>query len=239
MVQNPPAVQETWVRPLVRMIPWWRKWQPTPVILPGKFHEQRTWWTTVHGVTKESDETEWLTFSLLIGWWWSDRVALQDSCAQPKVAILHLGSCLSSCRNLSSCRRTQRHCCLCHLGRTALSLQCCLSIAPPSFLHSFTSREQLFGSVLRYSGKVCEAEVSFLQTRNGRHRKDLYAEGPHRVLLSFTRRKKNSPCFLDRREAILPKPLCDLSLATMLARPQLLVILREVQKCRHKGKAVS
>ena len=31
---------------------WNRKWQPTPVSLPGKFHEQRTWWATVHRVTK-------------------------------------------------------------------------------------------------------------------------------------------------------------------------------------------
>ena len=30
--------------------PWRRKWQPTPVFLPGKFHGQR--WATVHGVTK-------------------------------------------------------------------------------------------------------------------------------------------------------------------------------------------
>ena len=29
--------------------PWSRKWQPTPVFLPGKFHGQRSWWTTVHG----------------------------------------------------------------------------------------------------------------------------------------------------------------------------------------------
>ena len=27
--------------PWVRKIPWGRKWQPTPVILPGKFHRQR------------------------------------------------------------------------------------------------------------------------------------------------------------------------------------------------------
>ena len=27
--------------PWVRKIPRWRKWQPTPVFLPGKFHEQR------------------------------------------------------------------------------------------------------------------------------------------------------------------------------------------------------
>ena len=28
--------------PWVRKIPWRRKWQPTPVFLPGKFHRQRT-----------------------------------------------------------------------------------------------------------------------------------------------------------------------------------------------------
>ena len=34
-----------------------RGWQPTPVFLPGKFHGQRNWWASVHGVT-ESDTTE-------------------------------------------------------------------------------------------------------------------------------------------------------------------------------------
>ena len=28
--------------PWVRKIPWWRKWQPTPVVLPGESREQRT-----------------------------------------------------------------------------------------------------------------------------------------------------------------------------------------------------
>ena len=28
--------------PWVRKIPWRRKWQPTPVFLPGKSHEQRS-----------------------------------------------------------------------------------------------------------------------------------------------------------------------------------------------------
>ena len=197
MVKNPPAVQETWVRSLVRVIPWWRKWQPTPVILPGKFHEEGTWWITVHGVTKESDASEWLTFSLLIGWWWSDRVALQDSCAQPKVAILHLGSCLSSCRNLSSCRRTLRHCCVCHLGRTALSLQYCLSIAPPSFLHSFTSpraaiwicssvlREGLWGWSLFPTNKKWETPKGFVRRRAPQSPAQFHLEKEKQPLLSW------------------------------------------------------
>ena len=38
MAKNLPAVQETWVE----KIPWKRKWQPSPVLLPGKFHGQRS-----------------------------------------------------------------------------------------------------------------------------------------------------------------------------------------------------
>ena len=36
--------------PWVWKIPWRRKWQPTPVFLPGKAHG---WWATIHGVAKE------------------------------------------------------------------------------------------------------------------------------------------------------------------------------------------
>ena len=45
-VKNPPAVQETCRRhgfdSWVKKIPWRRKWQPTPVVLPGKSHGQRS-----------------------------------------------------------------------------------------------------------------------------------------------------------------------------------------------------
>ena len=36
-----PAMQETWFDSWVGKIPWRRKWQSTPVFLPGKFHGQR------------------------------------------------------------------------------------------------------------------------------------------------------------------------------------------------------
>ena len=42
MVKNLPAMQETWVQPWVRKIPWRREWLPTPVILPGEFLGQRS-----------------------------------------------------------------------------------------------------------------------------------------------------------------------------------------------------
>ena len=36
---------------MVGKIPWRRKWQPSPVFLPGESHGLTTWWATVHGVT--------------------------------------------------------------------------------------------------------------------------------------------------------------------------------------------
>ena len=39
--------------PWVGRISWRRKWQLTPVFLPGKFHGQRSLAATVHGVAKE------------------------------------------------------------------------------------------------------------------------------------------------------------------------------------------
>ena len=47
--------------PWVGKIPWRRKWKPTPVSLPGKFHRQRSLVATVHGVTKESDRHDLVT----------------------------------------------------------------------------------------------------------------------------------------------------------------------------------
>ena len=37
-----PAIEEIQGTSWVAMIPWKRKWQPTPVFLPGEFHGQRS-----------------------------------------------------------------------------------------------------------------------------------------------------------------------------------------------------
>ena len=60
--------------PWVRKILWRKEWQPISVFLHGKFHGQRCWLATVHGVT-ESDMTEQLTFSLFtrLPWWLSSK----------------------------------------------------------------------------------------------------------------------------------------------------------------------
>ena len=42
---------------------WRRKWQPTPVLLPGKFHGQRSLVGTIHGVAKsQTQKSNFLSF---------------------------------------------------------------------------------------------------------------------------------------------------------------------------------
>ena len=47
----------TWVE----LIPWGRKWQPTPVFLPGKFYGERSLVVYSPWGCKESDMTDWLS----------------------------------------------------------------------------------------------------------------------------------------------------------------------------------
>ena len=61
MVKNLPAVQETQVQSLGWKILWRRKWQPTPVFLPGESHGQRSLAGYSPWGHKESDPTEQLT----------------------------------------------------------------------------------------------------------------------------------------------------------------------------------
>jgi len=42
VVKNLPEVQETRFDPWFGKIPWRKAWQPTPVLLPGEFHGQRS-----------------------------------------------------------------------------------------------------------------------------------------------------------------------------------------------------
>ena len=42
VAKNPPASRKCRFNPWVGKIPWSRKWQPTPVFLPGKSHGQRS-----------------------------------------------------------------------------------------------------------------------------------------------------------------------------------------------------
>ena len=57
-----PAMWETWVG----KIPWRRKWQPTPVFLPGKSHRLSRLLGYSSRCRKESDTTEWLSHTYII-----------------------------------------------------------------------------------------------------------------------------------------------------------------------------
>ena len=54
-VKNPPANagdMRCRLDPWVGKLPWSRKWQPTPVFLPGESHGQRSLEAIVHGVAR-------------------------------------------------------------------------------------------------------------------------------------------------------------------------------------------
>ena len=53
VVKNPPANAGDRFSPWVGKLSWSRKWQPTPVFLPEKFHGQRSLVATVHGFAKK------------------------------------------------------------------------------------------------------------------------------------------------------------------------------------------
>ena len=63
LVKNLPAVQEPRVRSLGWEDPWRRKWQLTPVSLPGKSHGQKSLVGCSPWGHKESGTTEWLTLN--------------------------------------------------------------------------------------------------------------------------------------------------------------------------------
>ena len=58
MIKHLSAMRETQVQSLGAEDPWRRKWQPTLVFLPGKFHEQRSLAGYSPQACKESDLTE-------------------------------------------------------------------------------------------------------------------------------------------------------------------------------------
>ena len=66
-VKNPPANAGRHRRhgfhPWVGKMPWRRKWQPTPIFLPGEFHGQRSLTGYSPWGCKESDMTEHMAHS--------------------------------------------------------------------------------------------------------------------------------------------------------------------------------
>ena len=65
--------------PWVGKIPWRRKWQTTPVSLPGKFHGQRRLVGISPRGHKESDTTEQLILLLLVAQMVKNLSAAQET----------------------------------------------------------------------------------------------------------------------------------------------------------------
>ena len=73
MVKHRPTMRKTQVRSLGRADPLEKKWQPTPVFLPGKFHGLRILVGYSQWGFKESETTEKLHFKecltmLVVDW---------------------------------------------------------------------------------------------------------------------------------------------------------------------------
>ena len=79
MVKNPPAMQQTWVGPWVRKIPWRREQLPTLVFWPGEFHGQRSLASYSPWGQKELDMTERLSLHFTLFKRKLGRVALNKS----------------------------------------------------------------------------------------------------------------------------------------------------------------
>ena len=86
MVKNLPAMQETWVHPWVRKIPWRRAWQPTPLFLRGESHGQRSLVGYSPWGHKVPNTTEWLTLFTFFQEWVSLLRTYTEDWSKP-----HLG----------------------------------------------------------------------------------------------------------------------------------------------------
>ena len=122
-------IQETWVWSLSREIPWRRKWTPTPVFFPGKFHGQRSlagyspWDHRIrHDWAQHSNTCSVINNSITVGnsrlngWWgrasWTtshDEVQWGGlTCSSASQVVSEVGSCFlqagvscESCQHLS------------------------------------------------------------------------------------------------------------------------------------------
>ena len=60
------AKSQTWLSDFLSLFTfmhWRRKWQPTPVFLPGEFQGRGAWWAAVYGVAQSRTRLRWLSSS--------------------------------------------------------------------------------------------------------------------------------------------------------------------------------
>ena len=109
--------------PCVRKIPWRRKWQPTPVLLPREFHGQRSLVGCSPWGRKESDTTEWLTFL------YESRVRYLLNQGSTEPHLFFIGVLVSETTNKAATRKS---------GRSSFYSFSPYSLTPYCFSHYFS-----------------------------------------------------------------------------------------------------
>ena len=124
VVKNSCLFRRRRFNPWVGKIPWRRKWQPTPVFLPRKFHGQRSLLGYSPWGCKKSDATEHVHTSYLI--------MTSDSICSPNLCFFSYAyqtvHCISTILDISHAPQT-----LMRWNRSTLSLK---TIPPPPALFS-------------------------------------------------------------------------------------------------------
>ena len=90
-VKHPPAMQETGIYPWVGKIPWRRKWQPTPVFLPGESHGQRSltgYSTWSQRVGHDWETNWWRMVSVCLNHWSLAGLKSQDGCFMTPLCLV-------------------------------------------------------------------------------------------------------------------------------------------------------
>ena len=89
---------------------WRRKWQPTPVFLPGQPRNRGAWWAAIYGVTQSQTRLKWLSSSSIemIIWFLSFNlliwcITLIDVCIFENPCIPGINSTWSCCMSFLLC----------------------------------------------------------------------------------------------------------------------------------------
>ena len=64
----------------------WRKWQPTPVFLPGESQERGAWWAAVYGVAQSQTWLKRLSSSRISNTVWSHNGQSEHPCLVPDLS---------------------------------------------------------------------------------------------------------------------------------------------------------
>ena len=122
--------------PWVGKIPWRRKWQPTPVFLPGKFHGRRSLIGYSPGNCKESDTTKRFHFFTPSEYQWSalPRKQIKYRHKIPEhVMTIQVSIPLSVLKNNTAIKKTK------HCSKECFHLPHCLFLATPHSMWDLSS----------------------------------------------------------------------------------------------------